>query len=44
MNFKCKYPTPDGFDDLWMCSDGAVLTGLWFDGPRARAEQRPGCG
>ena len=27
-----RYPTPEGFDDLLMCSDGEVLTGLWFAG------------
>ncbi len=26
------YPTPEGFDDLLMCTDGEVLTGLWFAG------------
>ena len=25
-----RYPTPDGFDDLLMCADGEVLTGLHF--------------
>lgn len=44
MNSKCRYRTPDGFDDLWMCSDGEVLTGLWFDGPHGREEHCPGCG
>ena len=29
-----RYPTPQGFDDLWMCTDGEVLTGLWFAGSR----------
>ena len=28
------YPTPDGFDDLLMRTDGEVLTGLWFAGSR----------
>jgi methylated-DNA-[protein]-cysteine S-methyltransferase len=28
------YPTPEGFDDLLMCTDGEVLTGLWFAGSR----------
>ena len=28
------YPTPDGFDDLMMRTDGEVLTGLWFAGSR----------
>ena len=29
-----RYPTPEGFDDLLMCSDGETLTGLWFEGSR----------
>ena len=28
------YPTPEGFDDLLMSTDGEVLTGLWFAGSR----------
>jgi len=28
------YPTPKGFDDLLICTDGEVLTGLWFAGSR----------
>ena len=28
------YPTPEGFDDLLMSTDGMVLTGLWFAGSR----------
>ena len=27
-----RYPTPEGFDDLLMCTDGEALTGLWFEG------------
>ena len=27
-----RYHTPQGFDDLLMCTDGKVLTGLWFAG------------
>ena len=27
-----RYPTPEDFDDLLMCTDGKVLTGLWFAG------------
>lgn len=27
-----RYHTPDGFDNLLMCSDGEALTGLWFEG------------
>ena len=29
-----RYQTPEGFDDLLMCSDGEVLTSLWFEGSR----------
>ena len=41
MNFK--YKTPDGFDDLWMSSDGEVLTGLWFEGSRGQSKHRLDC-
>lgn len=34
MNYIYHYPTPEGFDDLVMRSDGEVLTGLWFEGSR----------
>ena len=34
MRFIQRYPTPEGFDDLLMCSDGETLTGLWFEGSR----------
>ena len=27
-----RYQTPEGFDDMLMCTDGEVLTGLWFEG------------
>lgn len=37
--FKYKrYRTPEGFDDLYMRSDGESLTGLWF----ARGEEEHG--
>ena len=29
-----RYQTPEGFDNMLMCADGAVLTGLWFEGLR----------
>ena len=32
MKYIWKYKTPEGFDDLAMCGDGEVLTGLWFAG------------
>ena len=31
MNFIARYKTPDGFDDLWLASDGEFLTGVRFD-------------
>lgn len=31
MNYRWKYNTPDGFDPLFMSSDGTHLTGLWFE-------------
>ncbi len=34
MNYLWKYETPEGFDNMWMSSDGQVLTGLWFDGSK----------
>ena len=41
MTFSWHYRTPAGFDDLCMCSDGEVLTGLWFAGKRERLEEMP---
>ena len=32
--YKWKYETAEGFSDIWMRSDGQVLTGLWFEGSR----------
>ena len=29
-----RYQTPEGFDNMLMCTDGEVLTGLWFAGSR----------
>ena len=33
-NYIWKYKTPEGFDDLVMCGDDEVLTGLWFEKSR----------
>ena len=41
MNFK--YKTPSGFDDLWMTSDGEVLTGLGFVRSHGQSKQRFNC-
>ena len=27
-----RYQTPEGFDNMLMCTDGEMLTGLWFEG------------
>ena len=37
-----RYPTPEGFDDLLMCTDGEALTCLWFD--TSRNENKPSSG
>ena len=34
MTYQYRYATPEGFDNLLICSDGEVLTGLWFEGSR----------
>ena len=34
-----KYETPDGFDHMWMSSDGEILTGLWFEGSKDIGKQ-----
>lgn len=42
--YTCRYRTPGGFDDLWMESDGGVLTGLWFEGSRGQSAPCTDCG
>ena len=32
MKCKWRYKTPKGFDDLLVCEEDGVLTGLWFEG------------
>ena len=34
MKCKWRYKTPKGFDDLLVCEEDGVLTGLWFEGSR----------
>lgn len=34
MNYLWKYQTPEDFADMYMTSDGEVLTGLWFERSR----------
>ena len=43
MEYKWKYETPEGFDDLVMCGDEEALTGLWFDGSRTDRCEARGC-
>ena len=43
MTFKYKYKTPPGFGNMWMNSDGEVLTGLWFEGSRDQSKHKPDC-
>ena len=43
MTCTCKYKTPQGLDDMWMCSDGEMLTGLWFEGSRGLLKHRLDC-
>lgn len=38
MEYLWNYETPAGFDNMWMSSDGDVLTGLWFDGSKSSAK------
>ena len=35
-----RYKTPDGFDDLLLSSDGATLTGVWFEGSQDAAKHQ----
>lgn len=41
--YKWKYETPEGFDDIWLRSDGQVLTGLWFEGGRNLSKHLENC-
>ena len=43
---KCKwcYRTPKGFDDLLVCEEDGVLTGLWFEGSRDERSHSGACG
>ncbi len=43
MNYRWKYNTPPGFSDIWMRSDGQVLTGLWFEGSRDERKHGMAC-
>lgn len=41
--YKWKYETPEGFDDIWLRSDGNVLTGLWFENGRGVSKYVENC-
>jgi methylated-DNA-[protein]-cysteine S-methyltransferase len=43
---KCnwRYRTPNGFDDLLVCEEDGVLTGLWFEGSRKEGDHFEMCG
>jgi len=44
MKCKWRYRTPKGFDDLLVCEEDGVLTGLWFEGSRAEGDHLGTCG
>ena len=43
MKCEWRYRTPKGFDDLLMCEENGVLTGLWFEGSRDEAKHFDDC-
>ena len=43
MKCKWRYRTPKGFDDLLMCEENGVLTGLWFEGSPDEARHSDDC-
>ena len=44
MKCKWRYRTPNGFDDLLVCEEDGVLTGLWFEGSRKEGNDSAACG
>jgi len=44
MKCKWRYRTPKGFDDLLVCEEDGVLTGLWFEGSRNEGNDSDACG
>ena len=44
MKCKWRYRTPEGFDDLLVCEEDGVLTGLWFEGSRKEGNDSAACG
>lgn len=43
MKCKWRYGTPKGFDDLLMCEENGVLTGLGFEGSRDETMHSDDC-
>ena len=43
MKYKWFYKTPEDFSDIWMISDGAYLTRLWFAESRDAKKQIVDC-
>ena len=43
MTFKYKYKTPAGFGNMWMNSDGEMLSGLWFEDSRDQSKHTLDC-
>ena len=43
MTFKCKYKTPAVFGNMWMNSDGEMLSGLWFEDSRDQSKHTLDC-
>ena len=43
MKYKWRYRTPKGFDDLLVCEEDGVLTGLWFVGSRVEGAHSDAC-
>ena len=37
--FLATYPTPEGFDDLVLVSDGEAVTGIYFEGSKRAARE-----
>ena len=43
MIYKWYYKTPEGFDNMYMNSDGEYLTDLWFVGSRNASKHIVDC-
>ena len=43
MAYKYLYKTPEGFDDIYLNSDGKYLTGLWFENSKDALKHEQKC-